>query len=89
MQEAFMLAVVNSISKTIFHLPAEIEEFSNLEKIDNSTVKIVFSGQKILEIMEKFSNEGPTISPFMQTQEWYDSEDEFEINVSNWELYKQ
>lgn len=38
---------------TTLHLPGTIAEVSNFEKIDGSTVRLVFEGAKILEVMDK------------------------------------
>jgi len=40
-------------SETILHLPADIKEISNFEKVNARTVRIAFEGSKMIEVMDK------------------------------------
>jgi hypothetical protein len=39
--------------ETILHLPGQIKEVSNFERIDDSTVRLAFDGAKTLQIMDR------------------------------------
>ncbi len=40
-------------SEIILHLPGQIKEISNFERIDDRTVRLAFDGAKLIQIMDR------------------------------------
>ena len=79
MMQGFLSSLKGEV---VLHLPGEIKEISNFEKLDDRSVRMVFEGARILEIMDEIMADDEVLRK--QIREGKDptdySSDDFEMN---------